>query len=244
MILRFFGARRLLAVAAGSALIATSAQAVAQAPPTAVPAPRQDEWWQNRHKGFLEDVKKAREGAGVDLLLLGDSITDGWRNTPVWGKYYAPRKALNLGIGGDQTQHVLWRIQNDELTGLHPKAVMMMIGTNNAGANPADQIAEGVEAIVAELQKSLPDTEILLLGVFPRSEKPDDTRKKLTDVNARISKLDGGKVHYLDIGSSFVNPDGTISKDIMPDYLHLSEKGYELWAAAVEPTLKKLLKED
>ncbi|OJW22659.1 MAG: hypothetical protein BGO49_01370 [Planctomycetales bacterium 71-10] len=244
MIRGSFGPRRLVAALAGSFLIAASAQAVAQAPPTAVPAPRKDGWWQQRHEKYLEDVKKAREGAGVDVIFLGDSITEGWGQNPVWKKYYGQRKALNLGIGGDQTQHVLWRIQNGELVGLHPKALMLMIGTNNAGSNPADQIAEGVEAIVAELQKTLPDTEILLLGVFPRGEKPDDTRKKLTDVNARISKLDGGKVHYLDIGSSFVNPDGTISKDIMPDYLHLSEKGYELWAAAVEPTLKKLLKED
>lgn len=244
MILRFLGVRHFAALAAGAVVIAASAQAVAQAPPTTVPAARQDEWWQQRHAKYLEEVKKAREGAGVDLIFLGDSITEGWGENAAWKKYYGPRKALNLGIGGDQTQHVLWRIQNGELVGLHPKAVMLMIGTNNMGSNPAEEIAEGVEAIVAELQKTLPETDVLLLGIFPRGEKPDDTRKKLTDVNARISKLDGGKVHYLDIGSSFVNPDGTISKDIMPDYLHLSDKGYELWAAAVDPSLKKLLKED
>lgn len=244
MIRRLFGPRPLVAALAGSLLLAATAQAVAQAPPTTVPAPRQDDWWKKMHEKFLEDAKKAREGAGVDLILLGDSITQGWGDNPVWKKYYGPRKALNLGIGGDQTQHVLWRIQNGELEGLNPKALMLMIGTNNAGSSPADDIAEGVEAIVAQLRKNLPNTEILVLGVFPRGEKPDEMRKKLTDVNARISKLDGGKVHYLDIGSAFINPDGTISKDIMPDYLHLSERGYELWAAAVEPSLKKLLGED
>ncbi len=236
--------RRLVAVLAGSMLLAASAQALAQAPPTTVPVPRQDEWWQKKHEQNLKDVKKAREGAGVDLIFLGDSITQGWNENAVWKKYYGQRKALNLGIGGDQTQHVLWRLQNGEIEGLNPKALMLMIGTNNAGSSSADDIAEGVETIVAELRKDLPDTEILLLGVFPRGEKPNDTRKKLSEVNARISKLAGGKVHYLDIGSAFVNPDGTISKDIMPDFLHLTERGYELWAAAVEPTLKKLLNED
>ncbi|WP_337175321.1 platelet-activating factor acetylhydrolase IB subunit [Paludisphaera sp.] len=240
----FLGPRRYVAALAGALLLAVAGQAVAQAPPTTVPAPRQDEWWKERHQKHLEDVKKAREGAGVDLILLGDSITQGWGENEAWKKYYGPRKALNLGIGGDQTQHVLWRIQNGEIEGLNPKALMLMIGTNNAGSASAEDIAEGIEAIVAQLRKDLPDTDILLLGVFPRGEKPDDIRKKLTDVNARISKLDGEKVHYLDIGSTFLNPDGTISKDIMPDFLHLSDRGYEMWAAAVEPTLKKLLKED
>ncbi|WP_231871528.1 GDSL-type esterase/lipase family protein [Planctomyces sp. SH-PL62] len=146
-------------------------------------------------------------------------------------------------MGGDQTQHVLWRIQNGELEGLNPEAVVLMIGTNNAGSSPADDIAAGVEAIVAELRKRLPESDILLLGVFPRSEKPDATREKLQKVNARIAKLDGGKVHYLDIGKAFLQEDGTISKEIMPDFLHLSPKGYELWAEAIEPSLSKLVDE-
>ncbi|MDG3003758.1 platelet-activating factor acetylhydrolase IB subunit [Paludisphaera mucosa] len=237
-------AHRFVAVLAGAFLFAPAAAALAQAPPTATPSPRGDAWWKQRHETYLGEVKKAREAKGVDLLFLGDSITEGWGGNDVWKKHYAPRKALNLGIGGDQTQHVLWRIQNGEIDGIKPKAVMLMIGTNNSASSSADEIAAGVEAIVAELKTRLPESKILVLGVFPRGQKPDATRKKLQDVNARISKLDDGKkVFYLDIGKSFLEKDDTISKEIMPDYLHLSGKGYELWAEAVEPTLRKLLGE-
>jgi lysophospholipase L1-like esterase len=196
------------------------------------------------HEKFLREAATAAKDGSAKVLFLGDSITQGWGGNATWKKHYTPRGALNFGIGGDQTQHVLWRIQNGEIEGLNPKAVMLMIGTNNVGSSPADDIAEGIEAIVAQLRKDLPNTEILVLGIFPRGEKPDDIRKTLTEINTRVSKLDGGKVHYLDIGSAFINPDGTISKDIMPDFVHLTERGYELWAAAVEPSLKKMLKED
>ena len=177
-------------------------------------------------------------------MFLGDSITQGWNNNATWKKHYEPRRTANFGISGDGTQHVLWRIQNGELEGIKPRAVVMMIGTNNVGGSSADDIAAGIKGIVAELRKRLPETKILLLGVFPRSEKPDEARAKLKNVNEQISKLDDGdKVHYLDIGSSFLEEDGTISKKIMPDFLHLSAEGYERWAAAIEPSVKKLLGE-
>lgn len=239
-----FGGRRLAAALAGALFLASSVDLSAQAIPTTTPAPRTDEWWVKMHEKFLGERKKAVEDDSCKLLFLGDSITQGWGGNATWQKYYTPRGALNFGIGGDRTEHVLWRIQNGEIEGLHPKAVMLMIGTNNAGSNSADEIAAGVEAIVAELRKSLPDSEILLLGVFPRSEKPDATRAKLQKVNDRIAKLDADpKVHYLDIGKAFLEEDGSISKEIMPDFLHLSAEGYERWAKAVEPTLAKLLGE-
>jgi lysophospholipase L1-like esterase len=193
------------------------------------------------HERFLSEAKKG----DVGLLFLGDSITQGWNNNKVWKRYYAPRKAANFGIGGDRTQHVLWRIQNGELDGIHPGAVVLMIGTNNAGSNSPEQIAQGVEAIVKELRSRLPDAKILLLGVFPRGEKPDNRlRHRVAQVNEIISGLGDGKVvHYLDIGQAFLNPDGTISRSIMPDFLHLTEHGYRLWAEAMEPTLWKLLDE-
>jgi len=220
-------------------LLGIGTSAFAQAPSTVTPAPRQG-YWTALHQRFLDRAKQGN----VDLLFLGDSITQGWNDNEVWKRYYGPRHAANFGIGGDQTQHVLWRIQNGELEGIHPKVVVLMIGTNNAGSNTADEIAAGVAAIVKELRSRLPEAKVLLLGVFPRSPKPDSTRKKLEDVNRQISKLDKDKhVTFLDIRKAFLNDDDSISPAIMPDYLHLTPKGYRLWADAMEPTLWKLLDE-
>src|SRR5207237_1337936 len=154
----------------------------------------------------------------------------------VWQRFYAPRNPANFGIGGDRTQHVLWRIENGEVEGIKPKVAVLMIGTNNSRDNTADEIADGIKAIVRRLQEKLPDTKILLLAVFPRGEKPGATRDKLNEVNEKIASLgDGTRVTYLDIGKHFLNEDGTISKEIMPDFLHLSPKGYRIWADAIEP---------
>jgi len=193
-----------------------------------------------RHDGFNEIAKKG----GVDLLLQGDSITDGWRGKKaIYEKAFGPYKPANFGIGGDRTQHVLWRLQNGELEGITPKVMMLMIGTNNSGSDSVEKIAAGVTEIVNYTKKKSPSTKILLLAIFPRSEKPSPIREKLKQINAIIAKLDdGGKtVKYLDIGDKFLQPDGTISKEIMPDYLHLSDKGYQIWADAVADTLKSMM---
>ncbi len=211
------------------------------------PAPREG-GWMKRHEGFAAMAKKG----GVDLLFLGDSITDAWggeghnpkaNGTAIFEKEFAPLKAANFGIGGDRTQHVLWRIQNGELDSIKPRVIMLMIGTNNSGSNSAEEIADGITAIVKEIKKRSPESKVLLLGVFPRGEKPNAGREKLAKVNEIISKLDdGGKtVKYLDIGKKFVEPDGTISREIMPDFLHLSSKGYQIWADAVKPTILEML---
>ena len=203
------------------------------------PAPRDDKWVK-RHEGFVEIAKKG----GVDVLLLGDSITDGWRSggKKVYGEHFEPLKSANFGIGGDRTQHVLWRLQNGELEGITPKVCMLMIGTNN-GKDSADDVVAGITAIVKEFQKKSPSTKILLLGIFPRGEKPNAGREKNDKVNSVVAKLDdGGKtVKYLDIGAKFMNEDKSISKEIMPDFLHLSEKGYQIWADAVMGSVKELL---
>jgi lysophospholipase L1-like esterase len=215
--------------------------ACAQGPETVVPEPR-DGSWMELHRRYVERAKKG----SVDLLFLGDSITQGWNeNTnPVWKRFYGPRKAVNFGIGGDRTQHVLWRIQNGELDGIKPKVVVLMIGTNNASSSTPDEIAQGIKAIVRELRQRLPEAKILLLGVFPRSQKPDALRERLKSVNERIAKLDDGEhIKFLDIGKAFLEPDGTIAKVIMPDYLHLTPLGYRRWAEAMEPTLWSLLDE-
>jgi lysophospholipase L1-like esterase len=201
-----------------------------------------------RHDVFVGIAKKGN----VDLLFLGDSITDAWggeghnpkaNGAEVFAKEFQPLKAANFGIGGDRTEHVLWRLQNGELMGIQPKVVMLMIGTNNTSANTAEEIADGITAIVHEIHKQSPKTKVLLLGVFPRGEKPNAGRDKLKKVNEIIAKLDdGGKtVKYLDIGGKFVQKDGTISKEIMPDFLHLSPKGYQIWADAVKGPIKELM---
>ncbi len=222
-------------------LLASGAAAWAQLPDTTIPTSRsRDGWWMKLHQTFLDRAKKG----DIDLLFLGDSITQGWNNNAVWQRYYGARHAANFGIGGDGTQHVLWRIEHGEIDGIHPRVVVLMIGTNNAGSRSAGEIAAGITAIVKELRKRLPETKVLLLGVFPRSQKPDTFRKKLAEVNQQISRLDDGtNVTYLDIGKAFLNPDETISREIMPDYLHLTAKGYRLWADAMEPTLWRLLDE-
>ncbi|MBI1785818.1 GDSL family lipase [Candidatus Sumerlaeota bacterium] len=205
------------------------------------PVPRQDKWWQDRHANCL---KQAAAG-DIGVIFIGDSITQGWEGAgkEEWAKHFGPLKPLNLGFSGDRTQHVLWRLDNGEVDGISPKAAVIMIGTNNSKDNSAQEIADGIEAIVKELREKQPKMQILLLAVFPRSEKPDELRNKLIEVNKLIEKLDRQrKVTFLDIGPKFVQPDGTISKDIMPDFLHLSPSGYKLWAESIEPALQKLMK--
>jgi lysophospholipase L1-like esterase len=204
-----------------------------------------------RHKQFLEIAKKG----DVDVLFLGDSITQGWEGAgkAEWKKNFEPLKAANFGIGGDQTGHVLWRLtEGKELEGIQPKVAVIMIGTNNTGGHSAEQIAGGIEAIVTELRKQRPQCKILLLGVFPRGggigkDDPvcpaEKLNPKIKQINERIAKLDDGKtVFYKDIGPKFLNTEGGLAREVMPDLLHLSPKGYAIWAEAIKPNVEKLLK--
>jgi lysophospholipase L1-like esterase len=198
---------------------------------------------------FQANVEVAKKG-DIDLLFMGDSITDFWRNAdgpnagkPVMDKYWGNQKIANFGIAGDTTQGVLYRLQHGEGQGFSPKAVMLMIGTNNTGRNTAAEIAEGIGAVVLELQKDFPKARILLLAVFPRSTVNDPVRKTIAEINAAIAKLnDGDRVNYLDIGSKFLDAEGNISRDIMGDALHPTAKGYEIWAEAVKEPLANLMK--
>ena len=129
-----------------------------------------------------------------------------------------------------------------EIDGIKPGVAVLMIGTNNVSSNTADDIADGIKTIVRRLREKLPDTKILLLAVFPRGEKPNPGRDKIDEVNEKIASLaDGKTVTYLDIGKHFLDEDGTIPKEIMPDFLHLSPKGYRAWADAMEPTLWEMM---
>lgn len=207
------------------------------------PEPR-DGGWMKRHESFNERVKKG----DVDLLLIGDSITQGWEGSgaDVWKKFYGNRKAVNLGIGGDRTQHVLWRLDNGNIAGIKPKLAVLMIGTNNSGTNTSEEIAEGIKAIVAKLNKELPETKVLVLAVFPRGADPNDTKRKVNEgANAIIAKTEMGmNDYYLDIGPKFLGEGGTLSKEIMPDLLHLSPQGYKIWAESIEPMVAKLMGEN
>jgi lysophospholipase L1-like esterase len=197
-----------------------------------------------RHLGFVEIAKQGN----IDLLLHGDSITDWWvqgdANKAMFDKYFGGYRTANFAIAGDTTQGVLWGLKNGEGQGFQPKAVMVMIGTNNSGAYSAPEIAEGVGAVVLELRRNFPNAKILLLAIFPRSVPGDPVRDKLAEVNRIISRLDDQQhVFYMDIGSRFLDEKGLFLPDAFrPDNLHPAAKGYDIWGEAVTPTLSAWLK--
>jgi lysophospholipase L1-like esterase len=203
-----------------------------------------------RHEGFVETARKG----DIDLLLHGDSITDWWvqgdANKAVFAKYFGGIKTANFAIAGDTTQGVLWGLRNGEGQGFQPKAVMLMIGTNNsggtnnAGTATAAEIAEGVGAVVLEMRNDFPNAKILLLAIFPRGMPGDSVRDKIAEVNSLIAKLDDQRhVFYLDIGSRFLDEKGYFLPDAFrPDNLHPQAKGYEIWGAAVKDKLAELMK--
>jgi len=197
-----------------------------------------------RHVGFVETASKG----DIDLLLHGDSITDWWvqgdANKAMFDKYFGGYKTANFAIAGDTTQGVLWGLKNGEGQGFQPKAVMLMIGTNNSGTFTAPEIAEGVGAVVLEMRNDFPNAKILLLAIFPRSTPGDPVRDKLSEVNRIISKLDDQRhVFYMDIGAKFLDENGVFLPDsFRADNLHPQAKGYDMWGAAVKDKLAELMK--
>lgn len=261
----------------------TSAAPAAK-PHSAIKAePRPDAWWFYKHNSINDWAKRGP----VELMMLGDSITQGWgdallpsrqdpksphyskyleefRGNDAWQKHLAPRKPLDAGIGGDRTQHVLWRLDHGLLDSIKPKVVVLMIGTNNSNGkdNTAEEIGEGIVAIVHKLREKLPETKVLVLAIFPRAtddpavsnKVPKNQRATAGKLGAQNDKLiaanaiaakaaDGKMVHFLDIGPKFLDKDGKLPAEIMPDYLHLSAKGYQIWAEAIEDKLVELLGE-
>lgn len=202
-----------------------------------------EEWWTKRHA----EMNRKASARPHDLLFIGDSITQGWEGAgrKTWEKYYGKRKALNLGISGDRTEHVIWRLNNGNLRKQQKaKVAVVMIGTNNTGHRDQDpgETADGVTRILSILRARCPDAKVLLLGVFPRDASPDGPKRRINDaLNEKLATLhDGERVHFLDIGKHFLNGKGHLPKELMPDYLHPREKGYELWAEAIEPKLVEL----
>lgn len=234
-------ARRSFALALLAAAF-LSATAPAEEHDAIKPVPKEGRWLE-RHEAMNARVKQGN----VDLVFIGDSITHGWEGTGkgVWQKFYGERNAVNLGIGGDRTQHVIWRLGNGNLEGISPKLAVIMIGTNNSGNNTPEQIAEGLTVIVNQLKEKTPKTKILLLAVFPRGATPADKRRQVNEkANEIASKLaDDEQVFYLDIGKTFLKDDGLLTREIMPDLLHLSEQGYTIWAESIEPQVAKLMGE-
>lgn len=221
------------------------------------PADRPDlEWWMPRHQAILDQYIQG----DVDLLMIGDSITHGFDKggSAMWNTYYAPRNAVNMGFSGDRTEQVLWRLDHGEADGISPKLAVVMIGTNNSNGDEytAEQIADGIKAVAFELRTRLPETKILILSIFPRGDLDQRWVKKTETAsynaqwakNDRASELaseivDNKTIFYLDIGKTFLDSNGEVTREIMPDLLHLSEKGYQLWAEAIEPTIAKLMGE-
>ena len=203
-------------------------------------------WWMPRHEKKLADLKKQGE---VDLLMIGDSITHGWENAgkKTWDEYYANRKAFNIGFSGDRTEHVLWRLANGAVEGISPKLAVVMIGTNNTGhrMDPAEDTAAGVAAIVKDLRTRLPKTKVLVLAIFPREASSGGKQRQRNDsINEHIAKLANDEtVFFLDVNESFLEDGGKLPKDVMPDLLHPNEKGYAIWAKAMEPTIARLMGE-
>ena len=202
-------------------------------------------WWMPRHEEKLKEKEKL---GTVNLLWIGDSITHGWEGAgkATWEKYYANRQSLNIGFSGDRTENVLWRLNNGAIDGIAPKVTVIMIGTNNAGHrqdSPSD-IAAGVSEIIKTLRAKLPETKIVVLAIFPRGADKEDGLRKLTDgANEKLKDFANDKdVFFVDINSSFLDADGKLPKEVMPDLLHPNEEGYRRWAEALEPTLVKLMK--
>ena len=205
-----------------------------------------------RHQQLLKLVAKG----GGDVVFLGDSITERWESTggKVWKEVFAPLNAVNLGVGGDQTGHVLWRIrEGKELEPLKPRVAVVLIGINNPVQHRPEEVAGGVQAIVAELKKQKPDIKVLVLGVFPCSLKRQektvqrisaaDLQRRAKHINAALAKLhDGKSVFFKDIGDKFLDADGGLNQQVMSDFLHLAPKGYQIWADAIKDDVQKLLK--
>ena len=215
------------------------------------PASRENEsWWQARHQQKLAEIA-ANSNRNYDVVFVGDSITDFWerehRNR--WNHWfsYGKLRALNLGFSADRTEHVLWRLENGELDGFSSKAVVLMIGTNNSGhfsredEAPADTIM-GVKKVMSVIRVKQPYARLILMAIFPRGKDANDPVRRRNDiVNRELNKLcDDHTALWVDVNQRFLTADGRLSRHVMPDYLHPSDTGYDIWASALLPILREI----
>lgn len=238
------------------AFIAAATLAAADLPRhiATIPTERQDEGARARHAATLADPARA----GAQIVFLGDSITEMWGSDdagkPVWEATWKQLKSLNLGVAGDRTEHVLWRIAHGALDGLQPRIVVLMIGTNNAGQaheDPtyrctAEQQADGTRAIVAEIRRRCPQAVILLHAILPRGDDVDPIRPQNEAANALLKPLaDGTTVRWIEFGSRFFSPGTTdVNLGWCPDQLHLNTKAYQVWSEALLPHVRAVLGSD
>jgi beta-glucosidase len=231
------------------------AQTAALKPSASEAFPKKDDGtFLKKHEAILARAKSGPIG----LLFLGDSITERWRIAPhIWETYYGKYQPANFGIGGDRTSHVIWRIEHGELDGIAPKVTVLMLGTNNSLDYNAEQIAAADRKLVSMIRARLPDTKILVLGIFPRGPRDregnpitqahiDEAARRMQTidaVNRDLARLDDGKtIRFLNINEVFLGQDGRIPRAIMPDQLHPGAAGYQLWADAMQPLLESMLK--
>lgn len=200
-----------------------------------------EKWWNGNCERIDADIRKM-EG-NIDVVFVGDSITARWRAGENWQKHWGGMRAINMGIGGDQTQHVLWRLQNGDLEGYKAKVFVVMIGTNNLWDKKAEpsHAAAGVKAVIDLIQTKQPQAKILLMSILPTGEKPNPGRDKRMATNELISSFHGGAVEYMDITAKYLQPDATISKEVMHDFLHLAPKGYDIWAESISGRIKEIV---
>ncbi len=218
----------------------------ALANPATTPVPRTEEGILARQD---EVLKRAKEALPTKVVFLGDSITQGWEGTgqAEWDATFAPLGALNLGVSGDRTEHVLWRLQQAPLGRLEPKCVVLLIGTNNLGHGSSTglQTLEGVQHVVATIHAQAPSATILVHEIFPRGETFNPMRGEIAQINQVLrsqARRPDAPYRTLATGDQWVRADGTIASEIMPDFLHLSAKGYEQWAADLAPAVQAALR--
>lgn len=198
------------------------------------------EEWLGQHERLLQAPRRAE----AKVVFLGDSITAGWRGAPSYRKAFANYAPLNLGVVGDHTQNVLWRIQRGALDGISPQVVVVMIGVNNLGGGFTPQATVGgVQAVVSSVHERLPRTRILLLGILPARHSPSDgLRTKIAEANRLLASAGWtGLTEFRDVGAVFLDPEGKISKTVMRDFLHPTGEGYQLLSDSVAPLISRLL---
>lgn len=209
-----------------------------------IPTKSPKDWWLRYHNRYNDLAKQGN----IDLLFIGDSITNNWTDAgrDVYKQFYAHRNVAHFGVNSDTTQNVLWRLDHTDYSNLKPKLVILMIGTNNSGSNTSTEIAQGITAIAQRIRKYMPQSKLLILGIFPRGEKPTNPLRLVNvGTNSIIKYLhNNDMIHYLDIGDAFLTKDGILTKQISPDSVHLTPRGYSLWANAIEPKVIQLMNEN
>ncbi len=226
----------------------TTPQDRGDGPSSVVPVARTDDWAIQRQNEVVARVRAAK--SPTPIVFVGDSITQGWEGggKATWDREIVPlagaEGSLNLGVSGDRTEHVLWRLREAPLTPLAPQAIVVLIGTNNLGhgSSDADATLKGMQSVVATLRSQCPKAKIVLVGIFPRGERMNPMRGDICQINQVLPRLASENVIVIDFGAKLVRDDGTIDPAIMPDFLHLSPAGYDIWAQSIVPTLKSILK--